>query len=104
LFNSTDPATQAAVKACQGQLPAGTLQQVQQGVTALEAYQKCMQSHGVTVSGAGGFRGGQPGATTSTTTPQFAAANQICRALLPQRGPGQGPGATSTVPPPLTGP
>jgi hypothetical protein len=112
VIGSSDPNTQAAVKACEGQLPAGTLQQLQQGQTAIQAYVKCMASHGVTVTGpGGGFRGGGqggggttvPGETTLTTTPQYAAANQICRALLPQRGPGNGggPTTTGTVPPPL---
>jgi hypothetical protein len=85
---SADPATKAAFQACQGQLPAGFLQRIQQGQTQLQAYVSCMQSHGVTVSGLGRGFGSR---STTTTTPQFAAANSICKALLPARGQG-GPG------------
>ena len=96
IINSTDPATKAAVAACQDKLPAGFLQQLQQGQTALNAYRSCMQSHGVTVGQ--GFRGG--GGSTTTTTPAFTAANNICKALLPARGAGGpgGAGAGSTPP------
>jgi hypothetical protein len=74
----------AAFNACKSTLPAGFLQQIQQGQTALQAFRSCMQDHGVTV-GAGGFGGGQ--GSTTTTTPAFNAAYQACQKLLPQRGP-----------------
>jgi hypothetical protein len=100
--NSADA---AAVQACQSQLPPGVLQQIQQGQTALQAYRSCMQDHGVTVPANGFFRGGgpggpgganAPGGTTPTTTAAYAAADAICRPLLPQRGP-RGGGSTTTI-------
>jgi hypothetical protein len=103
-----NPADSAAVQACQSDLPAGTLQRLQQGQTALNAYISCMKDHGQTVSGRGfgGGRGpgGAGGAPTSsvappTTTAAFAAAAAICRPLLPQgRGFGGPGGSTTTTP------
>lgn len=95
-LGSTDPATQAAVKTCSGQLPPGVLQQFQQGQTARQAFVGCMKDHGVTVANAGGFGGAGPG-PTSTTTPAYAAAFKVCSALLPQRGPGGAGGSPTTT-------
>jgi hypothetical protein len=100
IINSADPATKAAFQACQSQLPAGFLQQVQQGQTALAAYRSCMQDHGVTLPANGGFGGGPGGAaggSTTTTTPAYAAAVATCRPLLPARGPRNGGSTTTTL-------
>ncbi|MHB8662914.1 MAG: hypothetical protein ACYDH6_09540 [Acidimicrobiales bacterium] len=97
VINSSDPATKAAFDACKGQLPAGVLDQIVKGQTARQAFVTCMQTHGITVAN-GGF-GGRPDrstSTTSTTTPEFAAAFKTCSVLLPQRGP-NGPGGSPTT-------
>ena len=104
ILNSSDPNTQAAIKACQNLLPAGFLQRLQQGQTARQAFVSCMKDHGVTVTGGGFGRGpGGPGGagnggSTTTTTPEYAAAFAACKALLPARGtfgPGGGPTTTA---------
>ena len=97
ILNSSDPTTQAAIKACQNLLPAGFLQRLQQGQTARQAFVSCMRDHGVTVTG-GGFGGGGNGGSTTTTTPQYATAFAACKPLLPPRGtfgPGGGPTTTA---------
>jgi hypothetical protein len=89
IINSTDPATVAAYNACKSTLPAGVLQ----GQNARQAFVSCMKDHGVTVTGNGFFGDGR--GSTTTTTPQYAAAFSTCRALLPQR-PNRG-STTTTV-------
>lgn len=88
----TNPADQAAVQACQSTLPAGSLSQLQQRGNQVTAFRSCMKDHGVVVTGGFG-----PGSTT-TTTPAYAAAFAVCRAILPSGGNfGRGGGATSTT-------
>jgi len=89
----TNPADQAAVQACQSDLPAGMLQQLQQRRNALAAFESCMSDHGVTITG----NTFNPRATT-TTTPAYAAAFTICKAVLPTGGFGRfGGGSTTTT-------
>ena len=79
-----DPANAEAVKSCasfapQGGLGAGNGQRGQ----AQQAYQSCLKDHGVEVPTT--VAGGPP-VSIDRTAPGFAAANEVCQALLPQRG------------------
>jgi len=56
---------------------------------ALQAYQSCLKDHGVEVPTT--VAGGPP-VSIDRTNPAFAAANEACQALLPQR-----PNASTTT-------
>jgi hypothetical protein len=80
-----DPtAYQNALNACRSLLPTGSGANSAQFRTAFTAYINCLRNHGVTT--------GDPSqlqlalANVDRTSPTFMAANQQCRALLPQRG------------------
>jgi len=81
-----DPANKAAVDACQALMPAGGFGQGGSNparVQARQAYNSCLSDNGVVVPTT--VAGGPP-PSIDQTSPAFAAANQKCQALLPQRG------------------
>jgi hypothetical protein len=83
-----DPANKAAVDACASLLPPGGFTGGggggnAGGSQALQAYDSCLSDNGVTVPTT--VAGGPP-PSIDRTSPAFAAANEKCQALLPQRG------------------
>ena len=72
----------AAQKACAGLRPTGGGGGGRGGAAAA-AYRSCLADHGVTVPSTSS---GGPPASIDRNDPNFAAANQACRALLPNRG------------------
>jgi len=94
---STSPSDQAAVQACQSDLPAGFLQQQQQRQQQFTAFISCMKDNGVTITTAAG--GSPAGFGTIDRT---SAAYLKCSVLLPNNGnfgrPG-GTGSTTTAAP-----
>jgi hypothetical protein len=90
VFSSTDPKTQAAVKACQDKLPAGFLQAQTTARNAQAAFDSCMKDHGVTITTAAA---GAPPVTIDRTS----AAYKVCSVLLPAR-PNRGASPTTTAP------
>ena len=88
-----DPAKyQAALAACRSQLPAAGTGDAQFR-TAFTAYLTCLGNHGVTTGDPA--QGNQALAGVDRNSPTFQAADQQCRALLPQRGPGSTTSTTS---------
>ena len=88
-----DPAKyQAALAACRSQLPAAGTGNAQFR-TAFAAYVTCLRNHGVTTGDPA--QGNQALAGVDRNSPTFQAADQQCRALLPQRGPGSTTTTTS---------
>ncbi|HMC51974.1 MAG TPA: hypothetical protein VKI64_04360 [Acidimicrobiales bacterium] len=80
-----DPAKyQAALNACRSQLPAAGAGNAQFR-TAFVAYVTCLRNHGVQTGDPS--QGAQALAGVDRTSATFQAADQQCRALLPQRGP-----------------
>jgi len=81
--------------ACGGS-PAPTPASGNSGIARLEAYAKCMRSHGIKdfpdpVANPGGQGGsfeinGGPGSDLNHNDPRFQAANQACQSLMPQPG------------------
>ena len=71
----------AAQQACANLRPAGG--GGARGGAAAAAYRSCLADHGVTVPSTSS--GGSP-PSIDRNDPNFAAANQACRALLPSRG------------------
>ena len=61
--------------------------------TAFTAYLTCLGNHGVTTGDPA--QGNQALAGVDRNSPTFQAADQQCRALLPQRGPGSTTSTTS---------
>jgi hypothetical protein len=79
-----DPtAYQNALNACRSLLPTGGANGAQFR-TAYMAYINCLRNHGVTTGDPSQLQ--QALANVDRTSPTFVAANQQCRALLPQRG------------------
>jgi len=77
-----DPATFAsAQQSCANLRPAGN--GGVRGGAAAAAYRSCLADHGVTVPSTSS---GGPPPSIDRNDPNFAAANQACRALLPTRG------------------
>ena len=70
----------AAQQACASLRPTGG---GARGGAAAAAYRSCLADHGVTVPSTSS---GGPPASIDRNDPNFAAANQACRALLPNRG------------------
>lgn len=68
----------AAQQACANLRAAGG-----RGGAATSAYRSCLADHGVTVPSTSS---GGPPPSIDRSDPNFAAANQACRALLPNRG------------------
>ena len=90
-----DPAKyQAALSACQSQLPAAGAGSAQFR-TAFAAYVTCLRNHGVTTGDPA--QGNQALAGVDRNSASFQAAAQQCRALLPQRGPGSTTSTTTTT-------
>ncbi|MBC3843242.1 hypothetical protein GXW82_32660 [Streptacidiphilus sp. 4-A2] len=87
---SESPAMQAAQKACAADAPKGGFGRGggAAGSSALVAFESCMKSNGVTVTG--GMR------SLATTDPKTAAALKVCKVLLPTRG-GANPSATPSA-------
>ena len=96
-----NPAFDKAQKACASLRPKGGFGGGA-GSTAFQAFASCMSSHGITIRGRG-FGGGSSGSTGSTSTsvpattvdtssPQYQAAYNTCKALLPAT-----PGSTTTT-------
>jgi hypothetical protein len=101
-FNSSDgnpssPAFQAAQRACQKYLAAGTPtgQVLTQDLDHLLRYAKCMRSHGIISFPDPVLRSGLPPGFDFTnmdlTSPAFQAADHVCHSLLPHGGEGHGP-------------
>ena len=93
-----DPANADAVTACaslapQGGFggPGGSQGNGQRG-QAFQAYQSCLKDHGVEVPTT--VAGGPP-ASIDRSSPAFAAADEVCQALLPQRNGGSTTTATT---------
>jgi len=88
-----DPAKyQAALTACRPQLPAAGTGNAQSR-TAFVAYVTCLRNHGVATGDPSQANQALAGVDRNSAT--FQAADQQCRALLPQRGPG--PTTTTTA-------
>lgn len=62
------------------------------GLEALEAYRSCLADNGVEVPES---TEGSPPASIDETDPDFAAANEVCAALLPEQGEGASTTTTS---------
>ncbi len=91
-----DPATQAAMTACQSLRPAGGTGAGGGGARgqAQQAYLSCLTDHGVTVDTTPGTR-----PTIDQTDPTVVAANKICGPLRPQgNGAGRGTSTTTATP------
>jgi hypothetical protein len=95
-----DPKFQEAQKACQSKLPQGGQRSARFG-QAFQAYRSCMKDHGIVLPDA--VRPNPSAAPINTADPTFKAANDICKALLPTPGPGQGQSRPGSSPPPPLG-
>ena len=73
----------AAQQACANLRPTGNGGGGARGGAAAAAYRSCLADHGVTVPSTSS---GGPPPSIDRNDPNFAAANQACRALLPSRG------------------
>jgi hypothetical protein len=82
---------QAALQACQSLIP--NPRSNAQTQSAFVAYVTCLKSHGVQTGDPS--QGFQALNGVDRTTAAFQAANQVCRPLLPSRGPGS-PTSTTT--------
>lgn len=87
---ANDPATRAAVQACQSKLPAGFVQRQQQRQQQFAAFVSCMKDNGVTITTVQGGPGGGLGSIDRTS-----AAYQKCSVLLPTFAPRS---STTTTP------
>jgi hypothetical protein len=85
---SVDPATQAALQACASLRPQGGNGFGNRGANsqALQAYYSCLKDNGVAIPDTTATNGPPP--SIDRSSPAFAAANDKCQVLLPQRGAG----------------
>ena len=81
----------AAQQACASLRPAGG--QGGRGGAAGAAYRSCLADHGVTVPSTSS---GGPPPSIDRTAPNFAAANDVCKALLPNRSNSSNSSSSST--------
>ena len=88
----SNPADQAAVQACQSDLPAGFLQAQQQRQQQFTAFISCMKDNGVTITT---MAGGNPAGFGSID--RTSAAYQKCSVLLPNNGNFGRPGGTGST-------
>jgi hypothetical protein len=94
-FGSIDthaPGYQSADKTCERQTGFGhfSAAQLQQGMTAMLNYAKCMRSHGITSFPDPFGNSQQIGFNITgidTNSPRFKAANKTCQPLMPGDGP-----------------
>jgi hypothetical protein len=100
---ASNPAFQKAAKACEKLRPTGGFgggNGNSAGRQAFQAFASCMSDHGITLPSRGGFGSSSttsstaPPATVDTSTPQYQAAYNTCKALLPSGGQG---GTTTTT-------
>ena len=96
--NASSPTFQAAQRACQKSVSAGTPtgQVLTQDVDHLLRYARCMRSHGVIKFPDPVVRSGLPPGfdfppNMDLTSPAFLAAENVCHGLLPHGGEGHGP-------------
>ena len=82
----------AAMQACANLRPAGG-GGGGRGGAAGAAYRSCLADHGVTVPSTSS---GGPPPSIDRNDPNFASANQVCRALLPNRGQNGSPSSSSS--------
>jgi hypothetical protein len=85
-----NPAFQKASQACASLRPTGGFGRGAGG-TAFQAFVSCMSSHGVTLPsrgprGSSSTSSSVPATTMNTSTPQYQAAYNVCKALLPTQG------------------
>lgn len=83
----------AAQQACANLRPTGNGGGGARGGAAGAAYRSCLADHGVTVPSTSS---GGPPPSIDRSDPNFAAANQACRALLPTRGAGNSSSSTAS--------
>lgn len=84
---------QAALQACQSLIP--STQNNAQFQSAFTAYVNCLKSHGIQTGDPS--QGFQALNGVDRTSAAYQAANQVCRPLLPNRGPGSTTSTTLTT-------
>ena len=85
----------SAMQACQSMLPQGGYGGANN--SAFQAYRSCLADHGVPVPTTTNDPNARGGGRIDRNNPNFAAADAVCRPLLPAQGGGDGNTTTTTA-------